>query len=153
MLPNDFNLTPHFKLSEFADRSHDNLVIVHPLLVQRLELLRTALCNEFKADIAIIISCGTRTTRSNNRLAKLLGWTDADGAVSRDSQHLPTHFGAAADIFAVNHLTTARVPHNTLALLAWSFFDVVIDHYPTHIHVDLRDSIDSKGNSLNDPEP
>jgi len=144
MRPNDIQVSEHFKLYEFEDRAHDNLVVLHPLLLERLELTRKALCLDAEKDIAIIITSGTRTRRTNNALGKLLGWTSLGGLVCPTSHHLPGYGGLAVDFFALDKSTGAILPMKQVAIQASRFFDTVIDHYPTHLHVDLRHSAKHK---------
>lgn len=142
--PNHIQVSDHFRLYEFEDSAHDKLVVLHAQTVHRLERLRHALSTDLDRDIAIIVTCGTRTPRSNRRLAKLLGWTTSGGLVAPDSKHLPRHGGIAVDLYALDKSTGAIVPMKQVSLQAARFFDVVIDHYPTHIHVDLRHSAKPK---------
>jgi len=138
--PNDIKVSEHFKLYEFEDRAFHHLVVLHPQTLERLELLHYALSEDLKHPVAISITCGTRSPRTNTQLAKLLGWIDDGGLVSRNSRHLPKFGGIAADLYALDKKLRVLVPTNRLAAIANQFFDVVLDHYPTHIHVDLRDS-------------
>ncbi len=140
MKPNDIQVSEHFTLCEFDDKANGNLVVLHPLTIERLEKLHLALSESMGRPIAILITCGTRTPRTNNQLAKLLGWTDDGGLVSKTSKHLPRFGGIAADLQVLDIEFGQLMPIRTVAQLAASFFDTIIDHYPTHIHVDLRDS-------------
>jgi len=151
--PNDIQVSEHFKLCEFEDQSDGHLVVLHPLTLERLELLHSALSEEIAHEIAIIVTCGTRTPRSNKQLGNRLGWTDDGGLVSRNSRHLPKFGGIAVDLYALDKEVRVLVPTDRVAAIAKRFFDVVLDHYPTHIHVDLRDSAKPKGPDAKTSEP
>lgn len=151
--PNDIQVSEHFKLYEFEDRVFDHVVVLHRLTLERLEGLHRALSDELKHDVAIIVTCGTRTTRTNNQLAKLLGWVDEGGLVSHHSKHLPEFGGIAVDFYVIDQDTGQMVPTGKVAHQARLFFDVVLDDYPTHIHVDLRDSAKPKSPDAETSEP
>lgn len=150
---NDIQVSEHFKLYEFEDRADGHLVVLHPLTLLRLELLHRALAKSIGHPIDIIVTCGTRTPRSNKQLAKLLGWTDEGGLVSRNSKHLPKFGGIAVDLYALDHELRVLVPTKTVADIAQRFFNVVLDHYPTHIHVDLRHCVPPNSPHPETPEP
>jgi len=138
--PNNIQVSPHFRLYEFEDRAFDHVVVLHPLLLERLELLHSALAEKLEHQVAICITRGSVTVRSNNQLGKILGWIGEGGIVSRNSRHLTKFGGIAADLYTIDQETGLMVPTGTVADEARPLFDVVLDHYPTHIHVDLRDS-------------
>lgn len=150
--PNDIQVSEHFKLYEFEDRADGHLVVLHPLTLQLLELFHLALSQNIGHLIAIIVTCGTRTQRTNNRLAKLLGWTDEGGLVSRTSKHLPNFGGIAVDCYVLDKELGLLVPTGKVSDIAMRFFDTVLDHYPTHIHVDLRISAKPRGPDAETPE-
>jgi len=153
MRTNDFKLSPHFKLYEFADQKADDLVVVHPALVSQLEELRERIQQATGQEHEIIITSGTRTEVTNNALGEKLGWTDAGGSVSHDSQHLPKHSGAAADIYARHKRTKDRMPIAQLSGLCRGLFDTVIARYNSHVHVDVRNRIQPDPDDVTKPEP
>ncbi|KKN23249.1 hypothetical protein LCGC14_0906940 [marine sediment metagenome] len=137
---NEIKISEHFMLYEFEDRADGNVVVLHPMQVIRLEELHLACSESLGREVAVYITCGTRTQASNRKLAGLLGWTDQGGLVSRTSKHLPKFGGIASDLHVVDKEFGQLMPTLKVADLARPLFDVVIDHYPTHIHVDLRNS-------------
>lgn len=148
--PNDIQVSEHFKLYEFEDSAANNLVVIHALTLARLEKLRWAIGQNLNREIAIVITCGTRTKRTNRNLAKVFGWTTDGGLVSPISKHLPEFGGIAVDVYALDKSTGQIVPQKHLSVQAARFFDVVIDHYPTHTHVDLRHTL-PKGTPDHEP--
>lgn len=151
--PNDIQVSPHFRLYEFEDRAFDHVVVLHRLLLERLELLHCALAEELGHEVAICITRGSVTVCSNNRLGKILGWIGEGGIVSRNSRHLTKFGGIAADFYTIDQETGLMVRTGAVAVLARPLFDVVLEHYPTHIHVDLRESAKPKSRDAETSEP
>lgn len=140
-MTNNFQISEHFNLRELSDHNDHELVVVHPLLIGRLEQLRTDLNKRYEDEIEIVITCGTRTINSNNKLALTLGWTEEGGLVSRTSMHMPHNGGCACDLFARFASHKTRIDRIVLAHLASASFDTVISKYKQHIHVDLRKTL------------
>lgn len=146
---NDIQLADtHFKLREFANAS--GLVMVHPLLLKRLESLRAALNRCFSVipgmgrEVQVVITDGIRTQEDLELLADKYGWIDEGGKVARDSKHLTKYGGIAADITASLVLLDGgrvqRVPQNVVAREARPLFPYVKDDYADgHVHVDCWD--------------
>lgn len=129
----------HFKLSEFA--SKNGLVVVDSGLVVSLELVRRDLCHLFGCDVQIIITSGTRLESENVALAERLGWTDAGGAVARDSRHLPKYGGIAVDLFARRQFGQGYeiVSPDIVAETCRQHFRYVKGDYADgHVHADNR---------------
>ncbi len=135
---NRIGVSEHFSLHEF-ENERDGLVVLHPLTLESLEACRTDLCKHYGREIAIVVTCGTRTETSNRALAQRYGWTDTGGRVARNSKHLPKHGGIAVDWHATFAGTQRRCSLKTVAQIAWRHWDVVLDHYPSHIHTDNRE--------------
>lgn len=151
--PNDIQVSKHFKLFEFEDPEDGHVVVLHPLLLNQLEQYHEAISQTLGHNIAIVVTSGTRTQRSNKRLANRFGWTDYGGLVSRNSRHLPKFGGIAVDFYALDKETKQIVNTTFAAGLADEFFDVVLDHYPTHIHVDLRTATQPGNQAAKPSEP
>lgn len=129
----------HFKLSEFENR--DGLAMVHPRALEALERVRRDLGRRYGSEVWVIITDAVRTQADLERLAARLGWTDAGGAVSRDSKHLAKYGGIAVDLIAVAADTGRRLPQRLVGDICRRHFDWVKDDYADgHVHADQRNS-------------
>lgn len=144
----DGELVSHYWLYEFESRA-TGLVCIHPTLPASMERVRLILCQDEREEVEVIVSCGTRTHEENVALAGRLGWTDDGGQVSRDSYHLPEHFGVAADFGARYKHRQFRpydgvrspgwLPQKQVGQAARQVFDYVKDDYADgHVHGDNR---------------
>jgi len=138
-LKNDVQITPHFRLSEFEDRLEHGLVVHDPALSLRLELLRFLVRRQTMMPYRIIVTSGTRTERSNQILARQLGWLGEGGLVSPQSRHLPKFAGIAADIQAIIEDSDQRLPSSQLLSLAETVFPYCKAIDAHSIHVDLEE--------------
>lgn len=109
---NDFQISDHFKLSEFEDPS--GVVMLDSVLVQKLETLRVQLGNG-----PIEITSGYRTDTHNEAVGGVQG-----------SQH---ELGKAADIVVPGHTVqeVAQYARN----VGFTGIGVYTDG---HVHVDIR---------------
>jgi len=112
----DVQLSPHFNLKEFSAKDHEKWVFVHPLLVTKLEFLRSRL----ERPIWI-------TPRGGYRGPGPGGVNDRAGGAPF-SMH---QYGKAADI-----VVTGMTPKE-VARAAEGLFDG-IGRYKTFTHVDVR---------------
>jgi len=136
--PNDFPLSEHFRLYEFANG--EGLVTVHPSLIRSAEAVRAELCQLKGEEVAIIVTSGTRTRADNAALGARFGWLDNGGPVSRHSKHLPGHGGIAMDFYAKVVRVGDRIPQRAVGEAARNHFDWVRDDYEDgHVHADNRD--------------
>lgn len=127
----------NFKLREFVSSS--GLVIIHPSVLVALQASRDDLTAIVGGAVWIIITDTVRTKAQNNRLGKLLGWTDEGGVVSRKSKHLVKFGGIAVDFKAIIASTQRPVPSKIAGRVARNHFDYVKDDYKDgHIHADMR---------------
>lgn len=140
---NDLFLCPvgcyrtNFKLKEFANR--DGVACVHRRVVLALNAVRTDLCKRYDVEVEVLITSATRTEEDNERLGKMLGWTDEGGAVARNSKHLVKHGGIAVDLTARVKGTKSHVPQRVLGQVCRRHFDYVKDDYADgHVHADMR---------------
>lgn len=128
----------HFKLNEFEN--HDGFAMVDPEMLRALEFTRKDLCDHFKHEVWIIITCCLRTNEENEELATRLGWTDEGGAVSRTSKHLTQFGGIAVDFVVVNSQTRNKIEPKLVGNYARKYFTFVKDDYgDSHIHADMRE--------------
>ena len=131
----------HFRLCEFEDK--DGFACVDDRVIESLEGARADLNRLSRREVQIVVTCGTRTEATNQRLGRELGWTDEGGIVARDSRHLPKYGGIAVDIYARYPDGTgwARVPQDTLASACRHHFGYVkADYEDGHVHADNREA-------------
>lgn len=127
----------HFRLREFL--SPTGVAVVRSDLLRALEALRAHLSAQAGEEVFIRIASGTRTQADQVRLAQRLGWTDEGGLVARDSRHLPSYGGIAADIYARTR-SGHDIPQRALAQACELFFPFVkADYRDGHVHVDMRE--------------
>jgi len=136
-------LPNHFRLKEFANQQ--GLVMVHPRLIECLENLRKRLCDLFREEVWVIVTDGIRTYEDLERLAEFYGWIDEGGTVARDSKHLVSYGGIAADIKCFKakknaqgfreRIAQAIVGHEAREVFAY----VKADYKDGHVHVDCWD--------------
>ena len=128
----------HFRLREFENAA--GLAMVHPALLESLERTRRDLCEMAGETVWLIITDAVRTEADLRRLAARYGWVDQGGTVARNSKHLATFGGIAADLVAVNARTRERVPQRIVGTVCRRHFDWVKDDYNDgHVHADNRD--------------
>lgn len=129
----------HFRLCEFE--SGDGTVVVSAALVTSLERVRWDLSWDVGEDVQIVITSGTRSPADNKRLADKLGWVGDGGLVSRDSRHLPSHGGIAADIYARYQGEGGWIvlQKEDVAISCRRYFQYVkADYKDGHVHADNR---------------
>lgn len=136
---NDVHVSPHFTLEEFADHNNNGLVVLDSELPMHLELLRWTAQRLLNKRVLVRITSGTRSERSNNKLAKQLGWTDNGGLVSPNSRHLPRFGGIAADLQLSISLQNHLLPAHELLTLARPIFPYCKPIDDFSIHVDLEE--------------
>ena len=131
----------HFRMCEFENR--DGFVMVDDSVLRSLELVRRDLGAQYGHAVRIMITSGTRTIADNERLGKVLGWTDAGGAVARNSRHLAKYGGVAVDIVASHMVNFAwvSIPQERLASTCRDHFAYVkADYRDGHVHADNREA-------------
>jgi hypothetical protein len=90
-------------------------------------------------DVQIVITSGTRSPADNKRLADKLGWVGDGGLVARDSRHLPSHGGIAADLYARYRGVDGWIvlQQEDVAISCRRYFQYVkADYQDGHIHAD-----------------
>lgn len=115
-MTNKIKLTANFSLHEFACKCGCNTVMLHPDLLNKLQLLRN------KVGKSLTINSGYRCPQHNKNV----------GGV-KDSLHMK---GQAVDIKLVNGLSV-----DTFAKLAEEIGFKGIGKYNTFLHVDIRPKI------------
>jgi hypothetical protein len=116
------NLSPNFKVSEFACKDGSDVILINPHLIELLEKIR----EHFGKDINI--NSGYRTPSYNAGLSK------KSKKVAKKSQHM---FGNAADI------TISGVTPKEIYNYVDSFHQGGLGLYSNFVHVDVRDTIGS----------
>lgn len=136
----DDTLVSHFSLYEFEN--HDGLAMVHPSLLDSLELTRRDLCTEAKEEVWIIVTDAVRTQQDLDRLAARFGWTSEGGTVSPLSMHLARFGGIAVDIIAYTKANHVPIPQKVLGPISERYFDwVKHDYLDGHVHADNRNCL------------
>ncbi len=127
----------HFRLYEFENV--DGLAMIHPSVLDSLELTRRDLCTEAHEEVYIIVTDAVRTQQDLDRLAARFGWTSEGGTVSPLSKHLIRFGGIAVDILARTAAHSVPIPQKVLGPISARYFDwVKHDYLDGHVHADNR---------------
>ena len=136
-LPNPLGGESHFSMHEFENT--DGWVMIDESVLESLEKTRRDLCDEFRFDVAVIITDATRTEAETQALAAHLGWKNKGGLVSESSRHHERYGGLAVDLKARVVLLKTLVHQHVLGRACRRYFDYVKDDYDDgHVHCDNR---------------